>query len=562
MSTPSSIGIEVNFLTGRYVATCFNDRQKSEWPPHPARLFSALVAAWAEDGSDADERLALEWLEAQEPPAIAASEAVPRSIVSHFVPVNDASVLSRAWHERKAEKVSGAIGRLQEELAYTGGEVTRKVERLENAVARERRVEPQVSALGNTSVPAALQMLPDGRGKQERFFPSVTPNLARVSYILSAKPSDDIGVALDGLLERVTRLGHTSSLVSCRVTPDPPEPNRWPGVDAGERVRGIRRGQLAELERLHARHRGTKPRTMPYADVRYASQSATTPQRETQTPNTSGTWIAFEFEHGSRTFPAARAVELARAMRGAVLHYAEEPIPEGLSGHSADGSPTAAPHVAFVPVPYTGFPHADGRLLGIAVVVPDGVPPDASRALYRAIGFWEQHAGKESLQLTMGERGVAHMRRRRGPVSLVSLRPSVWAKRSRTWVSATPVALPRHPGRLTQGTAAARAKAWTLAEAGIVAACSHVGLPKPSSVEISLDPFVTGSRPVAHFPAFTQNGKGSRSVRRQFVHAALTFDVPVSGPLLLGAGRFLGLGLMRPIVMLESDGAQEDSADG
>ena len=51
MSSSEGFGIEVNFLTGRFVATCHNDRRQPEWPPHPARLFSALVAAWA----DADE---------------------------------------------------------------------------------------------------------------------------------------------------------------------------------------------------------------------------------------------------------------------------------------------------------------------------------------------------------------------------------------------------------------------------------------------------------------------------------------------------------------------------
>ena len=42
------IAIEVELLTGRYVATSFNDRRVPEWPPHPARLFSALVATAAE----------------------------------------------------------------------------------------------------------------------------------------------------------------------------------------------------------------------------------------------------------------------------------------------------------------------------------------------------------------------------------------------------------------------------------------------------------------------------------------------------------------------------------
>ena len=38
------LAIEVAFLTGRYVATAYNTRTETEWPPHPARLFSALVA--------------------------------------------------------------------------------------------------------------------------------------------------------------------------------------------------------------------------------------------------------------------------------------------------------------------------------------------------------------------------------------------------------------------------------------------------------------------------------------------------------------------------------------
>ena len=562
MSPSGSIGIEVNFLTGRYVATCFNDRRESEWPPHPARLFSALVAAWAEDGGDAGERLALEWLEAQAPPAITASEAVARSALSHFVPVNDAAVLPRNWHERKAGRVSNAVDQFREELVAAGGEITKKVERLEAAIARERRVEPQISTLGKTPATAALQMLPDGRGKQERFFPSVRPDDARVTYVWSLGPPDALRAALDGLLERVTRLGHSSSLVSCRVTLKPPEPSRRPGMGTGESIRCIRQGQLAELARLHARHNGMRPRTMPYTDVHYTSLSTTSPQEETLTPNTLGTWIVFEFEHDSRAFPAARGVELARTMRAAILHHTEDPIPEGLSGHRPDGLPTSAPHVAFVPVPYIGFEHADGRLLGIAVVVPDAVSPEAAQALYRAIGFWEREVGDGPLQLTMGKQGVAHMRRQRGPASLVSLRPASWTKSSRVWASATPVALPRHPGRLGRGTPAARAKAWELAEAGVVAACSHVDLPEPAAVEISLGPFVTGARPVAQFPAFSQTGRGGKPVRRQLVHAALTFDVPVSGPLLLGAGRFLGLGLMRPMSMPESIATQEAPADG
>jgi CRISPR-associated protein Csb2 len=36
-------------------------------------------------------------------------------------------------------------------------------------------------------------------------------------------------------------------------------------------------------------------------------------------------------------------------------------------------------------------------------------------------------------------------------------------------------------------------------------------------------------------------------LRRSLVHASLEFEVEVRGPILLGAGRYTGLGLFRPV---------------
>src|ERR1700689_1775422 len=87
--------ITVELLAGRYTATQFNDRNRPEWPPHPARLFSAMVAAWADnDEPDSAERSALRWLEEQDPPFIHSGEEHRRSVVTHFVPVNDPTALT------------------------------------------------------------------------------------------------------------------------------------------------------------------------------------------------------------------------------------------------------------------------------------------------------------------------------------------------------------------------------------------------------------------------------------------------------------------------------------
>jgi len=43
------------YLTGYAVATDPSSRDRAEWPPHPARVFMALAAAWFETGEDPDE---------------------------------------------------------------------------------------------------------------------------------------------------------------------------------------------------------------------------------------------------------------------------------------------------------------------------------------------------------------------------------------------------------------------------------------------------------------------------------------------------------------------------
>src|SRR6266540_3900053 len=85
--------LEVEFLTGVSVAATPNRREEPEWPPHPDRLFQALVAAWGRsDEPLSDERAALEWLETlpAEDIVISAPSAHRRGVATVFVPPNDA----------------------------------------------------------------------------------------------------------------------------------------------------------------------------------------------------------------------------------------------------------------------------------------------------------------------------------------------------------------------------------------------------------------------------------------------------------------------------------------
>jgi CRISPR-associated protein Csb2 len=107
------LAIEVTFLLGRYAACDFRDRERPEWPPHPCRLFSALVAAAYESGMGQEARDALAWLERLPPPCIAADEEPGvQTPVTAFVPVNDPApddLLERFGKARKARAFPSVV---------------------------------------------------------------------------------------------------------------------------------------------------------------------------------------------------------------------------------------------------------------------------------------------------------------------------------------------------------------------------------------------------------------------------------------------------------------------
>jgi len=114
-----------------------------------------------------------------------------------------------------------------------------------------------------------------------------------------------------------------------------------------------------------------------------------------------------------------------------------------------------------------------------------------------------------------------------------TLRSGTWSRAARVWRSVTPILLDRFPKK----------KGPTVEEI-VGLACERAGLPAPASVDHSPYAQVEGASPV---PSFRLHRSGE-SRARWGVHATIAFSQPVRGPVLLGAGRFFGLGLMRPEV--------------
>ena len=556
------LALEVALLTGRYAATAFDDRGKTEWPPHPARLFSALCATHFEAlDPPVDERVALQWLERQGPPEITAPEHAGREVVTVFVPVNDAAVVSSLDDEMNA--VRAAHDEVEAARAAGGKPLAAAEKKLDKAAARfteaaRKAIAPVPAGKEGKEGPrTAASLLPEHRTRQPRTFPSVAPvEIAaadpRVLFVWpGAEPSPEQRTTLDALAARVARLGHSSSLVSVRVVGDRPEATWIPaeagGARAGEEtvLRVVGPGQLEALGTAFERQGDAPGRVMPASFQRYVRPRAAA-KASAPTTTFDEEWIVLRRVSGPR-LPSVRGVDVARTVRKALMEAHGPGAPEILSGHRVSGEPSERPHLAYVPLPYVGSERADGSILGVALVLPREAPREERLAVYQALAAWEKRVrrGDEDapcLPVYLGKAGELGLARLEDEASPLTLQVETWCAEAAAWASATPVALDRNPGDLRAHDPKKEAAAYAEAEATIAAACERIGLPRPARVTVVPAAPLAGADKARQFPPY-QTGK----VQRVLVHATLAFDAPVRGPILLGAGRYFGLGLFRPL---------------
>ncbi len=562
--------LAVHFLTGRATMSAFNDREKPEWPVHPARFFSALVAAHHATGQPmADERAALEWLETLPPPAIVAAEALARDVVPVFVPVNDTAV---AW-TNAIEKKDAELARAEADLANAQGPARKSAEKavakirksLEEAIARASAPTGKPST---KDLDESVELLPGKRTKQLRRFPTILPDPPVQRFVFRSDKGLEIHrEPLTRLCARVTRLGHSSTLVEVVLEDDVPEPN-WVPRERGERtMRVVKPGQLEALEEEHARHKGMEPRILPCKFQAYGRPGEDEPPTMHEPSLGFGDWIVYEieplpFEGKERHVDGRLGVALAQAMRGGMMR-AEERSRTGeagravISGHSPGGAPLTSPHVGFLPLPFVGHPYADGSIKGIAVAIPRGASAEERDAIHGALWQWEKWEAEETpteanralyargeavpLRLTLGTRGVVGIRRAEHQAPSMATRWERWAAPSKVWVTATPIALDRFPGDLGSHDPARVMAAHVEAEATIASACEHIGLPRPANVRLLSSPYLQGSLGTRSYGR-VEIGKRPRLL----IQALIAFAAPVSGPIVLGAGRYGGLGLCLP----------------
>jgi CRISPR-associated protein Csb2 len=535
--------IEVELLTGRYVATAHDDRRRAEWPPHPARFFSAMVASFYEGPRSQPERDGLLWLEHQPAPSLEVSDATFRAVLDVYVPVNDVSPIGDL--EAPVRERMAAL----ETLRSRGGTASELKKAEKGLAAARKHLQEQVAALGSpASEPSgkalekAEALLPERRTRQVRTFPVAAPSNPVFSFGWPEAPPSHLLEPLNQLCARVTRLGHSSSLVWCRTTSRVFKPTWIPRDDGRLVLRTVGPGQLERLDRAFEQHRGLTGRVLPARPQRYDHPTLLRP-RALQSSFASDDWILFERVGGARPL-GSKGTDLARALRAALLEqHGQAGMPAALSGHASDGTPTSSPHIAFVALPWVGDEHADGSIKACAVVPPRDLAPHDRQLLLRLVAQWERTRSSAGRVTLAGDHVPAtHFERVQLP-SMKSSTPTTWTRPSTRFVTATPIALDRNPGNLRSNFEQTAEKAAREAESCIKTACEHIGLPRPSEVRISLSPLLQGSQAAQAFRPIPRPGRAPK-VR---VHAVIEFEVPVQGPLLLGAGRYLGLGLCLPL---------------
>ncbi|MEL6183163.1 MAG: type I-U CRISPR-associated protein Csb2, partial [Myxococcota bacterium] len=474
--------IEVLFLAGRYTATAYNDRDRAEWPPHPARLFSALVATWAEDEGEAPEaeQAALEWLEALPPPRVVASGGGERTVAPVFVPVNDTAVVSQPDGPR-AKLRQALLRRKEAEGDKDRAKADKAIEKARTKLAAATARVTAAGSVTDAGLTAAEQMIPGRRLRQARTFPTVVPWSPRVGFVWDATPSEEVRRALSALCARVVSLGHSSSFVlaSTKIREELPEgPNTHaPDPDGDLSLRVTSAGQLHKLVRAYQHHRGVEMRTLPAQHQRYRRGST---RKTANWPSSvfSDDWVVFVRSQGDR-YSLTRAVQVAGVLRKTLMAYGEDPLPEVLTGHTPEGEPLPGVHAAFVPLPYVASEYATGQIMGVALVFPREVDEAQRRVILAAIGRWEASARKTGratdetppLSLFNGSELNLKVRRVLGEARASTLKAGTWCRPSRRWATATPVALDRHPGRLNDRDLDRRRKAFAEAEATIARAC-------------------------------------------------------------------------------------------
>lgn len=478
-----------------------------DWPPSPARLFQALVAGVGISGPLSEgERRALRWLEGLKHPVIASPHFMIGQRFINYMPNND--------------------------LDAKHGD-----HRCVGEIRMDKHIVP-------------------------RLFDAQTPFLYGWMFDVDGNSQRQIN-AICAMTERLYQFGrgwdmawawteNTTEYDLKRRLLDYPGDVHWPSIDgSGERILCPAPGTLDSLIRRYEANlkrfqlgpeHSTTFSQQPKAKFKQCVYSSA-PARQ-----------VYELrEHTPRApfvaWPLDRTASLVEALRDQARHRLQsalhtttsETIKQILTGHetNTDDARPANLRVRLIPLPSIGHPDADHDIRRVLVEVPVGCPIRSDDINWAFIGQEINHPvyGKP-LDVTPTE--ASDMLRHYGV-----------DQGSYIWRSVTPVVLPGYTTLMrtksprvdnTAKSGADRLEDHKKTASAVASALwqAHVRS-HPVTIRVQREPFDTNGRRAETFASDTCFDKWC------LWHVEVCFSKPISGPLVIGAGRDLGLGVMAPV---------------
>ncbi len=496
----SSLVIGVRWHQGRYHGT-------GPWPPSPARLFQALVAGvglraeWSQEDTDA-----FEWLERLDPPVIAVPPHVDGQRFREFLPNNDLDAVG--GDPRNIAKIRGATKDVRPVLFD---------ERLPMLYAWS--LDSGNDGPVDYVLTAASFLFQLGCGRDMAW---------AWAEVMSKDALERTLLEYSGPIFRPAREGRTSLRVP---TPGSLESlhrryraygQRFAYKKTGRKVSTILRQVPVPSFALHKYN--PQPRTQLY-ELRRVGENGFAPQAVENT-------VAI-----ATAVRDAAADRLAKALKGDAGLLAAR----ALTGRPRDRVLPISARIKVVPLASIGHDHADRRLRRILVEVPDQCPTAHGDIKWAHSGLMVCLPGADTPFATLTAASDEAMLAHYGIG-----RPST------VWRTVTPVAVPSRgddPGPEPRRNGRQRHVSERRVAHALRQALRHADV--STGVErilVQKEPFEAHGRRAEEFAA-------ARFRARDLWHAEICFAEPVGGPLVLGNGRFLGLGLMAPPVWVaQGDG--------
>ncbi|PHS02270.1 MAG: type I-U CRISPR-associated protein Cas5/Cas6 [Blastopirellula sp.] len=470
-----------------------------EWPPSPHRVYQAILCAAARNGCDAEEEF--KWFEGLAPPDIFTPHTTDSQTIEFFVPNNDADVL------KKFERQS----------------------RLTSKVARPTRI------LGDSTT---VQYLWSIRKEDQALADSIIHHARLVSAV---------GWGID-LVAASAEIIETKDFIPVKGT------QHWVPAPSKKTLRCPANGTLQDLRNVHdsalkcisGKYYQAPRRPSVFRKVAYKSCDDVTSKHPA---------IIFELRNDNNKFhqyPQRKLIHLTGMVRHLAIEAmktspprdvenVDEWVDRYVAGHARD---YAGEHrqFSYLPLPSIGHPHADQAVRRVMISAPVGDDQWLEHLARRLAG--QQLKPKRGDEFGFYEDKEKNKQPNPPPTLIRAYRDNVAACntcKASTWASLTPVILPGHNDHKP-------AKTIKLIEKAL----RQSGIDQPCTFEwraISWWPKSLTAHKYDKNKKLTGYIRPKHLLSQTAVHLKLQFNdgLEVPGPLVIGAGRHCGLGLMAAI---------------